>query len=75
MLFSWSDWRLVELARRVRMGLITGSDGYYKLMMGVAVHRLVILGVSCIMPGIFDGNLLWVVLAVVASGVVHRAWN
>ncbi len=42
-------------------------------MMGV--HRPVILGVSGIMPGISDGNLVWVVLAVVASGNVHRAWN
>ena len=56
------------------MGLFTVS-GHCKTMMGVAVHRPVIVGVSCIMPGIFDGNLLWVVLAVGAGGVVHRARN
>lgn len=56
--FSSSDWGLVELARRVRMGLITESDGYYKLMIGVVVNKLIVLGVSCIMLGIFNENLL-----------------
>lgn len=40
--------------------------------MGVAIHRPIIVGLSCEISSIFDGNLLWVVLAVVTNSVVHR---
>ncbi len=40
-------------------------------MVEVAVHKPILIRVSCGMPGIFDGNFLWVLLAVVTNGVVY----
>lgn len=51
------DWGLIELARRVRMRLFT-VRGHWETMVGIAIHRPVIVGVSGEMPRILDGDLL-----------------
>ena len=66
------DWGLIELAGRVRMRLFT-VRGHWETMVGIAIHRPVVVRVSGEMPRILDGDLLWIVLAVAAGGVVHRA--
>ena len=65
------DWGLIELAGRARMRLFT-VRGHWETMMGIAFRRPVVRK-SGEMPRILDGDLLWIVLAVAAGGVVHRA--
>lgn len=66
------DWGLIKLARRVSMRLFT-VRGHWETMVGIAIHRPFVGRVSSEMPRVLDGDLLWIVLAVAAGGVVHRA--
>lgn len=66
------DWGLIKLARRVTMRLFT-VRGHWETMVGIAIHRPFVVRVSGEMPRILDRDLLWIVLAVAAGGVVHRA--